>query len=545
MSNEQVLTKEIAEFLAGRGDPQLDEFTSIDDSAAECLSKHTGWISLRGLTGISNAAAESLSRHDGGRLVLVGITELTDAAAESLSRYRGRLCLGLTSLSDSPGHLSLAEKLCERENFLALNTLIHLSDEAAKILSNFGGPLCLDGLTSLSDTAAESLGNHKGNTLSLRGVASLSDAAAASLSKHEGSLILDGLTVLSDAAAASLSTHEGSLSLAGLTSLPDSPGHVSLAERLCKTEGFLDLRGLTYLSDASAASLSKHKGLLTLDGLPTLSDAAAASLGKHKGSLRLNGLTELTNAAAASLSQCESLELNKLTCMSEAAASAFCNKLKRAHRSLKGLTAIGERVAEIFAKAPFAVTLELRLSEFPTGTGHLNLAKAILKRPAPFDTFARLTKLSPELALLLSKSTNDLALDRLESLPAGEARLLAQHKKGILRIGVKSVDAESAGHLAKHGPKLFMPRLEFMEDTKQHRQLLKKLIASFYTDGQKHLWGGNCLGFRTLPLWLAQEIVSLAEKNGRRLITFTQLSDLDDEACKIINRVRGSGIVGS
>ncbi|MDA7647245.1 hypothetical protein N8661_00210 [Akkermansiaceae bacterium] len=48
--------------------------------------------------------------------------------------------------------------------------------------------LNLDGLTELSDAAAESLSKHKG-TLSLAGLTELSDAAAESLSRLEWRLL--------------------------------------------------------------------------------------------------------------------------------------------------------------------------------------------------------------------------------------------------------------------------------------------------------------------------------------------------------------------
>ena len=96
--------------------------------------------------------------------------------------------------------------------------------------------------------------------LSLNGLTTLSDAATESLGKHDGQLCLNGLTSLSDAAAESLSKHEGGLDLNGLTELSDGPGHIALVESLSEHEGHLHLVGLTELSDAAAESLSKHEG---------------------------------------------------------------------------------------------------------------------------------------------------------------------------------------------------------------------------------------------------------------------------------------------
>ena len=63
---EKVLTKEIAEeALEAYVEPSLDEFTAIDDTAAEILSKFDDHLELNGLTSLSDAAAESLSKKEG------------------------------------------------------------------------------------------------------------------------------------------------------------------------------------------------------------------------------------------------------------------------------------------------------------------------------------------------------------------------------------------------------------------------------------------------------------------------------------------------
>ena len=66
---------------------------------------------LNGLTSLSDGAAQALSQHKGGLLGLNGLTILSDGAAQALSQHKGNLRLeGLTSLSDSPGHVALAVK---------------------------------------------------------------------------------------------------------------------------------------------------------------------------------------------------------------------------------------------------------------------------------------------------------------------------------------------------------------------------------------------------------------------------------------------------
>jgi hypothetical protein len=58
-SEKKVLTEEIAEqFLANEYSVRLDEFETIEDAAAEALSKHEGeFLFLSGLTSLSDSAA--------------------------------------------------------------------------------------------------------------------------------------------------------------------------------------------------------------------------------------------------------------------------------------------------------------------------------------------------------------------------------------------------------------------------------------------------------------------------------------------------------
>jgi len=63
MSTIDVLTKEVAEDCFNDNDLYLNQFTAIDDDAAECLSEQVCDLQLDGLTFLSDAAAESLSKH--------------------------------------------------------------------------------------------------------------------------------------------------------------------------------------------------------------------------------------------------------------------------------------------------------------------------------------------------------------------------------------------------------------------------------------------------------------------------------------------------
>ena len=344
--------------IKSEGDLYLYDLDELSDGAAEALSRHEGKLHLRNLASLTYstgymALAEALSRHK-GELDLYGLTSLSDYIAEALSRYKGELGLGnLKSLSDAA-----AESLSRHKGLLGLRGLTSLSDAAAEVLSKHEGDLDLNGLkslwvndslghialakkvvsqkgdvnlsylTSLSDGAAEVLSRYKGE-LNLWNLKSLSDAAAEALSRHNGSLYLRGLTSLSDAAAEALSKHEEDLDLGGLSSFwaNDSSGHIALAKKVASQKGYLNLSGLTSLSDAAAEALSKRKGDLNLSNLKKLGDAAAKSLSRYKGDLRLNGLTSLSDAAAESLSKHEGkLDLEGLKSLSDAAAKSLAKK---------------------------------------------------------------------------------------------------------------------------------------------------------------------------------------------------------------------------
>ena len=173
------------------GTLHLDGLKTLSDAVAEALSKHTGGrndvTSYRGLhlcpLSLSDAAAESLSKYSGEFLSLRGLTRLSDAAAESLSKYEGALFLNnLRELTDSPGHIALAESLSKQEEgWLYLTYLASLSDAAAESLSKHR-KLDLSGLKSLSDAAAESLSNSEG-VLNLQ-LCNLPASAAEILRQH-------------------------------------------------------------------------------------------------------------------------------------------------------------------------------------------------------------------------------------------------------------------------------------------------------------------------------------------------------------------------
>ena len=293
----------------------LDGIRDVSREAAQFLARLRGDLCLYGMTNLSNEAAKALAEHE--LSIFLGVKSLSDEAAAALAGHKGDLSLDhLMSLSDSPGHIALAQKLAQVGESLSLCGLKSIGDAAARALANHDGDLYLDALESLSEEAAQSLAEHKG-VLSLGGIESLSDEAAKALGQHHGYLDLGcleslsdeavgalakhkgdlslGVTSLSDEAAAALAEHKGQLSLDSLTSLSDEA-----AKALSKHEGELSFINLENLSDEAAMALAEHKGSLSI-GVRSLSDAKAAAIGKHKGPVSFTGITKLSPQGAAQL----------------------------------------------------------------------------------------------------------------------------------------------------------------------------------------------------------------------------------------------------
>jgi hypothetical protein len=237
MENAKTLTKTLAgQFMKDDESLTLYEFTSIDDDAAEVLSKYRGSLDLRGLVSLTTKAADALSTHkgDGGDNVALCLDSLENiplSALESLCKHSGSLVLGLTSVTTA-----MASLLGKHKGELELRSLEELSDSDAAALGSHCGGLNLSGLTSLSDKVAQCLAAIDG-ALNLNGLRTLSDSAAQSLSALNGSLYLAQLTELSDEGAYWLGQHRHYLALSSLHSFARS------------------------LSDKAVQSLSKHPNL--------------------------------------------------------------------------------------------------------------------------------------------------------------------------------------------------------------------------------------------------------------------------------------------
>ena len=134
------------------------------------------------------------------------------------------------------------------------------------------------------------------------------------------------------------------LDLCGLTSITDKQ-----AESLSKVGSPIDLCGLTALSDEQAKSLSRLKGL-ALDGLTTIPDDQAESLSEVP-ILILDGLTSITEEQAENLSEVGVLHLNGLTSITDAQAENLSRVAEKLF--LNGLIAITNEQAKSLSKVGF------------------------------------------------------------------------------------------------------------------------------------------------------------------------------------------------
>ena len=195
MSEEKVLTKEIAEqFLADAKSVELSLFTTIEDAAAENLSKYKGRLYLNGLSEISDSAADSLSKQ--GDLVL-GDPVLSDTAREILSETVGSIRMKKKTITRVIAERFLLrwnkERLMEKLPRVYLDEFSLLNDDAAHKLSEAEVGLNLSGLIHLSDSSAEILSKHRGKStlgggLNLEGISELTETATDHLCKYKGYL---------------------------------------------------------------------------------------------------------------------------------------------------------------------------------------------------------------------------------------------------------------------------------------------------------------------------------------------------------------------
>jgi hypothetical protein len=189
--SEKVLTAKIAQKAIKGGEYDLSKYTDVEDSAAEFLAEHKGYIKLDGISQLTDHLARYLAKHEGG-LSLGGISSLSEESSAILAKRQGSIELnGLKKLGNES-----ARHLIQCPEALYLNGLADISDEVLKILAKHTEALGLVAFNNLSSENAKILSEHQGG-LFLGNFKNISPEIANVLAKHPGHLTL-GIENLSD-----------------------------------------------------------------------------------------------------------------------------------------------------------------------------------------------------------------------------------------------------------------------------------------------------------------------------------------------------------
>lgn len=252
----ETLTDASAKALSGfkGGIIELNGLNTISEKTAIGLIEFKGTLKLNGLKSLPYNVALTLAGFKGAAIQLNGLNKLSNDEAEALAKTCCDLSLeGLENFNDSHEHLLLLKKLVKQSiyNFvdvflvkqsicLHLDKIKELSDKAAKIIATRKNKISLQSLTELRDSPEHVL---LAKCLAKYG----------SPSSMPPRLFLNGLTSLSDKAAEALAESEiFIIYLNGLTNLSDTLVRV-FQKRKCK---HLYIKGLTSLTNKAAAELA-------------------------------------------------------------------------------------------------------------------------------------------------------------------------------------------------------------------------------------------------------------------------------------------------
>jgi hypothetical protein len=193
-----------------------------------------GWVIFNSLARLNASEAEALiSGVFTDRLSLAGLKQLELGVAEQLSKFKPHKnslgysspTLYLSGLESITAHDAMYLGMLRDFNYLALGGLKSIDASVAAELAKFSGSLDLNGLKSICDDTAKELsklGSSCRNAsdptdnwwLELNGLTELSDQAAEHLSGFKGkSLVMSGLTKLSGPATQALAKYDGRFGL--------------------------------------------------------------------------------------------------------------------------------------------------------------------------------------------------------------------------------------------------------------------------------------------------------------------------------------------
>lgn len=275
------------------------------------------------------------------------------------------------------------------DTFLTLPALERLGPAAARALARRPGYLRLWGLKSLTPEVAAGLVSRPGQTIELTGVTEISPEVARALAKGKRSSLWLGLTSLPVEVAAALADFPGDLSFENLDTVS-----LEAVTAMQKHRGELDL-GKAKISTAVAEALLLHEGKIALMGAKRLEPGVGDILARHKPEVNLL-LEEIDSVALA----------RKL--FSQPNGPSSVGNLR---------TISPEIAAEYARESPGSLESLDSLS--------LDAAAELARSTLEFD-FPALTRLTPELAKILTDRKPALYLSGIKSLEGDEAVRVAE-----------------------------------------------------------------------------------------------------------------------
>lgn len=137
---------------------EFTDLRALNPEIAEILRAYKGLLYLDAIDSLDEACAIALAKHKGYALSLNGLHRGDAAVAKALSKYKGRLRLGVKTLTNDEAKAIAAYK----GQCLVLGNLDTLTDEAADHFSRCPAAISFFGVKVISQTAAKRFLAHKG-----------------------------------------------------------------------------------------------------------------------------------------------------------------------------------------------------------------------------------------------------------------------------------------------------------------------------------------------------------------------------------------------
>ena len=496
MSKKNILTQEIAEkFLKDDASVDLDQFTTIEESAAEVLSKCKGSLALNGLTTRSKDTVYPLAKAKKTASAKKIAKKNFDKAEVEVKLSREQLDAKLNRLGE----------LVEQENLKL----------AADMIASFGDSWLYETLLAGSYVTAD--GELKPGKILKRfkseaelimalAMAYMPNGARVDLSIRTDALIhvkvtADNIDVVTEMIVPNFPNLKARVD--SMISWKIKTLNALTAEFLVQQQQSLYFFEINTIRLEEAVILSKLENDLILDGVKQIDADVANALAQIKGRLSLAGLSSISESVAIELSRHMSeLELG-IEDLAEPIARALA--AKRGNLRLTKLATISPEAAAALA----------------THSGELTLGIPNQKSPWLFQFATHSVELN------WGKPWKDFTLS------VASARHLARHNGPIIIAGLKQIDSDAALALADLNHDLLREDIDHFPDGVAGIKLCTKMANRLWSIKLKRLQP-DCAAVLaqcrkdvrlTLDEWNDDTLLALASCQGRLHINASQISD--------------------